>query len=188
MSWATSALWAAALGLLLLACGTGAQAWANVTEYRDLWDSVGPAASQAVQNNLSVPVLLWALRGGKGSPGSIRSQLRQMLDDAAQSVTPLADPVPSWRDLLTSPIYMVFAPLLPLVPPARLLWRLFRQFWRALVEIPRNMTVIRQAGGEEAARIAMLARMTVIWTVLMFGSLFILAGAGIQLALAYTSP
>jgi hypothetical protein len=144
MSWGTSALWAAAIGLLLLACGTGAQAWANLTEYRDLWDSVGPAARQAVRANISEDAVLDVLAKGLGG----------------------GDPVSMARELLA----------------------LLRQAGRALLQIPRNMTMIRQAGGEDAARIAMLARMTVIWTVLMFGSLFILAGAGIQLALAYTGP
>ena len=146
MSWATSALWAAAIGLLLLACGTGAQAWASLTEYRDLWDSARPAARQAVRDNLGIPILLEVLK----TPFRIGGRLEYVLGYAVKL--------------------------------------LFNQVGRALVQIPPNMIVIRQAGGEEAARIAMLVRMTVIWTVLMFGSLFILAGAGIQLALAYTSP
>jgi hypothetical protein len=208
MSWGNSALWAAALGLLLLACGTGAQAWANLTEYRDLWGSAGSAATQAVEDNLSAPVLLWALRGRKGSPGSLRSQMRQMLfGDAAVGPGDPSQGPPSrglvrfWRDLLkpstsrdllklwmVASFYMMFFWLLPYVWSVRMLWRLLRQMGRALVEIPRNMTTIRHAGGEEAARIATLARMTVIWTVLMCGSVLILAGAAIQLALAYAGP
>jgi hypothetical protein len=89
---------------------------------------------------------------------------------------------------MVASFYMMFFWLLPYVWSVRMLWRLLRQMGRALVEIPRNMTTIRHAGGEEAARIATLARMTVIWTVLMCGSVFILAGAAIQLALAYAGP
>jgi hypothetical protein len=44
---------------------------------------------------------------------------------------------------------------------------------------------IRKAeGGEDAMRIATLVRMFIIWLILMYGSLFVLVAAAIQLALA----
>lgn len=57
MSWALAEAWAVVAGSLLLTAGTGAQAWANVTEYRDLREAVAPAAVQALMAALKGPVL-----------------------------------------------------------------------------------------------------------------------------------
>jgi hypothetical protein len=47
------------------------------------------------------------------------------------------------------------------------------------------MAEIRQAGGEEAVRLAQLARLAAVWTVLMVGSTLVMTGAVIQLVLGY---
>jgi hypothetical protein len=57
MSWPLAEAWAIVAGSLLLTAGTGAQAWANITEYRDLQQVVAPAASQALLAALKGPVL-----------------------------------------------------------------------------------------------------------------------------------
>jgi hypothetical protein len=45
---------------------------------------------------------------------------------------------------------------------------------------------LRESNPEFTSRLMQLARLTVVWTVLMCGSALVLAGAAIQLALAYT--
>jgi hypothetical protein len=157
MSWSIASLWAAAVGLLLLTFGTAAQARANVLEYRDLFPSVAPAAIQALREKLSMPILLDILSGN----ASLDTKL----------------------------------------------FKIELEFLRALVSIPRKMREIRIAAAATAAvqshaneedkavaiaaarrdadRITTLARMSVAWSVLMFGSMVVLAGATIQLALAY---
>jgi hypothetical protein len=55
----------------------------------------------------------------------------------------------------------------------------------ALKQTPQKMIEIRHASGNDAARIVQLARQAAIWTVLMLGSMFVMAGAIIQLVHAY---
>src|ERR1022692_2903362 len=50
--------------------------------------------------------------------------------------------------------------------------------------IPYKMAKIRAAGGEDAVRLARLLRQAAAWSVLMAGSVLILAAAVIQLVLA----
>src|SRR5262249_45177983 len=61
MSWVLAEAWAVVAGSLFLTLGTGAQAWANITEYRDLRQAVPPAAKQALIAALKGPVLTDAL-------------------------------------------------------------------------------------------------------------------------------
>jgi hypothetical protein len=52
---------------------------------------------------------------------------------------------------------------------------------------PCKLAAIRQAGGEESVRLAQLLRLAGVWSILMAGSVLILAAAVIQPILAYTS-
>jgi hypothetical protein len=56
-----------------------------------------------------------------------------------------------------------------------------------VVTAPRKMAEIRAAGSDEATQLAVLLRTTVAWTVLMLGSILVLAGAAIQLWFTYPS-
>jgi hypothetical protein len=47
MSWAIAANWLAVIGTLVLTFGTGAQAWANLAEFKSLQASVSEDASDA---------------------------------------------------------------------------------------------------------------------------------------------
>lgn len=60
-----------------------------------------------------------------------------------------------------------------------------RHLLLALKQTPQKMIEIRHASGNDAARIVQLARQAAIWTVLMLGSMFVMAGAIIQLVHAY---
>jgi hypothetical protein len=48
MGWALAAGWVTVAGLVLLAVGTGAQAWANLSEYRDLFRTATESARKAL--------------------------------------------------------------------------------------------------------------------------------------------
>jgi hypothetical protein len=48
MSWAIAANWLAVLGTFVLTFGTGAQAWANLAEFKSLQESVSDVTSRAL--------------------------------------------------------------------------------------------------------------------------------------------
>jgi hypothetical protein len=52
MSWAIAANWLAVFGTLVLTFGTGAQAWANLAEFKNLQASVSEDASDAIWKTL----------------------------------------------------------------------------------------------------------------------------------------
>jgi len=52
MSWAIAANWLAVLGTLVLTFGTGAQAWANLAEFKSLQASVSEAATDVLAETL----------------------------------------------------------------------------------------------------------------------------------------
>jgi hypothetical protein len=54
-----------------------------------------------------------------------------------------------------------------------------------VVAIPLKIAAIRQVGGEEAVHLARLLREATAWSVLMMGSVLILAAVTVQLVLAY---
>jgi hypothetical protein len=130
----------AVAGSLLLTFGTGAQAWANLTEYRDLFDNASTEARQALQR-----------------------------------VGP---------DLIATAISVVTRSE---SPAGRQMWAVWRILWAVpmIIGIPLKIAAIREAGGEEAARLARLLRQAAVWLVLMAGSALILAAVTIQLALSY---
>ena len=141
MSWALAATWLTVAGSLLLTFGTGAQAWANLTEYRDLFDSASTEARQA---------------------------LRSVDPDALATIVSLvtrSEIDPGWQ-----------------------MWAVWRILWAfpMIIGIPLKMVAIREAGGEEAVRLAHLLRQAAVWSVLMAGSVLIMAAVAIQLALSYT--
>src|SRR5262245_2918292 len=57
MSGALAGDWLAAVGLLLLAVGTGAQAWGDLTEFRDLLKELPAAGRAALDAHLPAPVM-----------------------------------------------------------------------------------------------------------------------------------
>lgn len=67
------------------------------------------------------------------------------------------------------------------------MWAVWRILWAVpmIIGIPLKIAAIREAGGEEAARLARLLRQAAVWLVLMAGSALILAAVTIQLALSY---
>lgn len=121
MGWGLVAAWAIVAGSVLLTIGTGAQARANLAEYRDVVATLPQAIRSAI----------------------LRSSFRLAISVLAAVVGPLVS---------------------------------------IGAEIPLNL----QVESETATRLAQLARLTAVWTVLMAGSVLVLAGAAIQLALAYT--
>ena len=130
MSWGLAAGWITVAGLLLLTVGTAAQAWANLSEYRDLFRT----ATRSVQKALWTGRLIAGIGAG----------------------------------VATSSLMLSFL----------LILEAFRG--------SRRLAAVRQAGGEEAVRLAQLLRLAGVWSILMAGSALILAAAVIQLALAYT--
>jgi hypothetical protein len=108
-------------GSVLLTIGTGAQARANLAEYRDVAATLPEAIRQAISSTLAVSILA------------------------------------------------IFAASLP------------------TVDIASVAQLDAGAGPETAKRLRELARLTAVWTIIMIGSLLILAGAAIQLALTYNS-
>ena len=140
MSWALAATWLTAAGSLLLTFGTGAQAWANLTEYRDLFDNASTEARQALQ---------------RVDPDQIATAIGVVTRGES----------PSW---LTWAVWLI-------------LWA-----FPMIIGIPLKMAAIREAGGEEGTRLARLLRQAAVWSVLMAGSLLIMAAVTIQLALSYT--
>jgi hypothetical protein len=113
MGWGLAANWAIVAGSVLLTIGTGAQARANLAEYRDVAATLPEAIRQAIGSMLTIPILAMS-----------------------------AASMPAFD----------FG-----------------------------------AGPETAKRLRELARLTAVWTIIMLGSLLLLTGAAIQLALAYTS-
>jgi hypothetical protein len=139
MSWAQAASWLTVAGSLLLTFGTGAQAWANLTEYRDLFKNASTEVRQALQR--AGPDLIAAVISVMTRVESTRWQV----------------------------------------------WAVWRMLWAfpMIIGIPLKMATIREAGGEEAVRLARLLRQAAVWSVLMAGSVLIMAAVAIQLALSY---
>jgi hypothetical protein len=121
MGWSLAAAWMIVAGSVLLTIGTGAQAWANLSEYRDLISRLPEEASLAL----------------------VRGWLR---------------------------FFILTSSGLPVVAAAAAL-----SAAAALVK------------PEDTERLARLARLTAVWTVLMVGSALVLAAAIIQLIIGHTS-
>ena len=134
MSWSLAADWAFVAGSALLTFGTGAQAWANLAEYRDVLASLPEAYRRAVRG-----LLFWSLIRLPGVVGAFIAGAA-----GAASVVAAGE----------------------------------------LTEILQGREV---EGGEDLGRLARLARLTVVWTVLMAGSVLVLTGAVIQLVLGYAA-
>lgn len=68
------------------------------------------------------------------------------------------------------------------------LFRYARPLLLAAVRVPGKMAVIREAGGNDAVRLAQLLRQAAAWAILMAGSVLVLSGAIITLILLYKQP
>ena len=64
MGWALVAGWATVAGLLLLTIGTSAQAWASLSEYRNLFQTAPESARDTVQFALGVAGLFFSMPAG----------------------------------------------------------------------------------------------------------------------------
>ena len=141
MPWALVASWLVVVGSFLLTLGTGVQALAFRSEYRDLFGNLEAEKSQTIEGLKAVEPALSGLMIALGGGDSDSLSIRLLL-----------------RILVAFPI---------------------------VITIPLKIAAIRQASGEEAVRLARLLRETIAWSVLMTGSVLILAAVTIQLVLAY---
>jgi hypothetical protein len=151
MGWGLAANWVIVAGSVLLTIGTGAQAWASLSEYGDLF---GETPDHAVSAFISISGLTSLSTSTADYPGP--------------------------------PIVGRILDLLGITPEVLQMFQPFVSAVSAIFVIPRKLAAIRAAGGEDAARLAQLLRQAGVWTLLMAGSMLVLAGAAIQLALIYT--
>jgi hypothetical protein len=156
MAWSIIASWANALGALVLTFGTGAQAWTNLAEYRDVLGSIRSGVREGFVDQFPrADLSVW---GGRTLPAWITRIAKSsiLVSDAWDLIT---DPIP-----LVLFIGSVAARVLPKTT-ARLL-----------------QDTDAKADEEEAKE---LARIVAIWFILMIGAMLVLAGTVIQLVLGY---
>jgi hypothetical protein len=168
MGWGLTAAWFAVIGTLVLTFGTGAQAWANLAEFKSLQASVSAVVSDIISDQAA------ATRGTVLDLLGLRLGRRAVGDGA----TARASNLPSLLRLA-----LLFARL-----PWQLLERRLTQsgsIQSAVFLMPRRLSELRDKGGEEAVEMTRFLRSAKVWGILMIGSALGLAAAAIQLALAY---
>lgn len=155
MSWAIAGDWLAVAGLILLTFGTGAQAWANLAEFRSMRQTVSEVASSAMTDVLATGLaaryarsLEKAIRAAGGDGDRFRQSYRRPSKLAVR-------------------LLLLWAPL------------------ATMTRLPGKLRELRAEGGDEAVQLARFLRLAEVWTILMIGSALALAAAVIQLALAY---
>jgi hypothetical protein len=155
MSWAITGDGLGVAALVLATFGTGAQAWANLAEYKSLRQIVRKEVASA----------LW-----HDPPASSRYWSARISAAAARTATP------------RTPVAVT---ILGVIVNRALWLRLKLWFnLNLLFRFPKAVTRIRAKGGDDAVQLAQFLRLTEVWGILMVGSALALAGACIQLALA----
>ena len=162
MAWSIIASWANALGALVLTFGTGAQAWTNLAEYRDVLGSISSGVREEFIDQFPrADLSIW---GGRRLPAWIKRI-------AENSIL-----VSNLWDLITDPI-----PLVGFIGSVAA--RVFPKTTARLLQDTDAKADEKEA--EELARIVQLARLAAIWFILMIGAMLVLAGTVIQLVLEY---
>jgi hypothetical protein len=155
MSWAITGDWLGVAALIFATFGTGAQAWANLAEFKSLRQVVRKEVAFALWHDPPASSHYWSARISAA---------------AARTAAPGA-PV-----ALTILGFMVTRALWLRLK----LWFNLNLLFR----FPQTAARIRAQGGDDAVRLAQFIRLTEVWGILMVGSAFALAEACIQLALA----
>ena len=158
MTWAIAGDWLAVVGLIFLTFGTGAQALANLAEFKSLQETVSGEVWEALFELARVNRVLEIGDAVMSRGGGVH-----WWTSVCWTLLRLPTRIRTLRAKLANNTT---------IPGALLL-------------MPRRLSRLRAKGGDRAVEMARLIRSAQVWAILMIGSAIALVAAAIQLALAY---
>jgi hypothetical protein len=161
MSRPIAANWLVTLSLILLTFGTGAQAWANLAEFKGLEAALSEMRREAV---IAAVRDIYPVVRHRSELPAIRKAAPEVAAEFEKAME------------AESRIVLL---------PFSFLMRALSSPRNALFLAPGYLARIHVEGGDEAVQLARFIRQAQVWTILTMASAIGLAGAAIQLALAY---